>query len=108
MDSNLRQPDFSPGSSPRRVVHPFQAPAAVREDVSKMLASFALNDGSCDPVENDQALLTVLPDLNNMTVVRCDEVQWRFMGLSFAGWNFVISLIAALIAFRGARRLLQP
>ncbi|MEM8686083.1 MAG: disulfide bond formation protein B [Pseudomonadota bacterium] len=51
---------------------------------------------------------TVLPDLNNMTVVRCDEVQWRFLGLSFAGWNFVISLIAALIAFRGARRLLEP
>ncbi len=51
---------------------------------------------------------SVLPDLNNMTVVRCDEVQWRFLGLSFAGWNFVISLITALIAFRGARRLLQP
>ncbi len=51
---------------------------------------------------------SVLPDLSNMTVVRCDEVQWRFMGLSFAGWNFVISLITAIIAFRGARRLLQP
>ncbi|MEM1200038.1 MAG: disulfide bond formation protein B [Pseudomonadota bacterium] len=51
---------------------------------------------------------TVLPDLSNMTVVRCDEVQWRFLGLSFAGWNFVISLITALIAFRGARRLIDP
>ncbi|MCP5083316.1 MAG: disulfide bond formation protein B [Alphaproteobacteria bacterium] len=51
---------------------------------------------------------SVLPDLSNMTIVRCDEVQWRFMGLSFAGWNFVISLFTAFVAFRGARRLLQP
>ena len=51
---------------------------------------------------------TVLPDLTNPTIVRCDEVQWRFLGLSFAGWNFVISLHTALIAFRGARRILQP
>ncbi len=51
---------------------------------------------------------TVLPDLSNNNVVRCDEVQWRFLGLSFAGWNFVISLLTALIAFRGARRVLQP
>ena len=47
---------------------------------------------------------SVLPDLNNLNVVRCDEVQWRFAGLSFAGWNFVISLITAIIAFRGVRR----
>ncbi len=51
---------------------------------------------------------SVLPDLTNMTVVSCTEVQWRFMGLSFAGWNFVISLITAIIAFRGVRRLLHP
>lgn len=45
-----------------------------------------------------------LPDLNNVTLVRCDDVQWTFAGLSFAGWNTVISFITALIAFNGARK----
>ena len=47
---------------------------------------------------------TILPDLTKNDVVRCDEVQWRMFGLSFAGWNFVISLFAAFVAFRGARK----
>ena len=47
---------------------------------------------------------TILPDLTQNDVVRCDEVQWRMFGLSFAGWNFVISLFAAFVAFRGARK----
>jgi disulfide bond formation protein DsbB len=32
-------------------------------------------------------------------LVRCDEVQWSFLGISMAGWNAIISLGgAALIA----------
>lgn len=46
----------------------------------------------------------ILPDLSKNDVIRCDEVQRRMFGLSFAGWNFVISLFAAFLAFRGARR----
>ena len=45
-----------------------------------------------------------LPDLSNTRVVSCDEAQWRFAGLSFAGWNVVVSLIIAFAAFYGARR----
>lgn len=41
--------------------------------------------------------------LNRLThapVVRCDEVQFRFLGISMAGWNAILSLGgAALIAF---------
>jgi disulfide bond formation protein DsbB len=37
-------------------------------------------------------------------VARCDEASWRFLGLSFAGWNGVISLALAGIAVLGARR----
>ena len=47
---------------------------------------------------------SVLPDLDNARVVSCTEVQWSMLGLSFAGWNAVISLVAAAIAFWGARR----
>jgi disulfide bond formation protein DsbB len=47
---------------------------------------------------------SVLPDLDTARVVNCGEVQWQLFGLSFAGWNAVISLIAALIALWGARQ----
>ncbi len=49
----------------------------------------------------------LLDNLNKIKVIRCDEVQWRFLGLSLAGYNALISLgLAALAAFglRGARR----
>ena len=44
-----------------------------------------------------------LPDLSTARVVSCDEAQWRFIGLSFAGWNVVVSLVIAFAAFYGAR-----
>jgi disulfide bond formation protein DsbB len=37
-------------------------------------------------------------------VIRCDEASWRFLGLSFAGWNAVVSAGLALIAAFGAAR----
>lgn len=39
-----------------------------------------------------------LPDLSTAVAVACDEAQWRFLGLSFAGWNVVVSLAIAAIA----------
>ena len=42
-----------------------------------------------------------LPDLTQK-VVQCDEVQIRIFGLSFAGWNAVISGFCAIVGFRGA------
>jgi len=35
-------------------------------------------------------------------VIRCDEAAWRFLGLSFAGWNAVVSAVLAGIALSGA------
>jgi disulfide bond formation protein DsbB len=37
-------------------------------------------------------------------IIRCDEASWRFLGLSFAGWNAVISAILAIVAAYGATR----
>lgn len=37
-------------------------------------------------------------------VVPCDAVQWRFAGLSFAGWNALISLGLATIALGATLR----
>jgi disulfide bond formation protein DsbB len=36
--------------------------------------------------------------LKSITVVRCDEAAWRFLGLSLAGYNAVISAVLAVVA----------
>jgi disulfide bond formation protein DsbB len=40
--------------------------------------------------------------LQSITVVRCDEAAWRFLGLSLAGYNALISLALAAVAAWGA------
>jgi disulfide bond formation protein DsbB len=45
-----------------------------------------------------------LPDLSKARVINCSDAQWRFLGLSFAGWNVVISLVLIAMALTGARR----
>jgi disulfide bond formation protein DsbB len=44
---------------------------------------------------------TLLQRLDTVKVIRCDEVQWRFLGLSLAGYNVLISMLMALIALWG-------
>ena len=44
---------------------------------------------------------TLLQRLDSVKVIRCDEVQWRFLGLSLAGYNVLISLAMAAIAAWG-------
>jgi disulfide bond formation protein DsbB len=39
--------------------------------------------------------------LKKMVLVRCDEAQWRFLGLSLAGYNAMISLGMAVVALWG-------
>jgi disulfide bond formation protein DsbB len=35
--------------------------------------------------------------LKSISVVRCDEAAWRFLGLSLAGYNALISIVLAVI-----------
>jgi disulfide bond formation protein DsbB len=44
---------------------------------------------------------TLLQRLDTVKVIRCDEVQWRFLGISLAGYNVLISLAMAAIAIWG-------
>ncbi len=44
---------------------------------------------------------TLLQRLDTVKVIRCDDVQWRFLGLSLAGYNVLISLLMAAIAAWG-------
>ncbi len=46
----------------------------------------------------------ILDAIKNVRAVPCNEAAWRLFGISLAGYNALISALAALIAFAGARR----
>ena len=45
-----------------------------------------------------------LQSLNRVKVVSCTEAAWRFLGLSLAGWNAVVSALLVAVALWGATR----
>ncbi len=47
---------------------------------------------------------SLLDQLDKVKVIRCDEVQWRFLGISLAGYNALISALMAAIAAWGIAR----
>jgi disulfide bond formation protein DsbB len=47
---------------------------------------------------------SLLDNLDKVKVIRCDEVQWRFLGISLAGYNALISLAMAALAAWGIAR----
>jgi len=53
------------------------------------------------PIGNLGSAGNLLERLDSVKVIRCDEVQWRFLGLSLAGYNVLISLLMAAIAAWG-------
>src|SRR5271170_4942268 len=53
------------------------------------------------PISDFTAKGPLLDQLRSIHVVRCDEAAWRFLGLSLAGYNVLISLALAAIAAYG-------
>ena len=53
------------------------------------------------PIGNLGSAGSLLQRLDSVKVIRCHEVQWRFLGLSLAGYNVLISLAMAGIAAWG-------
>jgi disulfide bond formation protein DsbB len=43
----------------------------------------------------------LLQQLESINLVRCDETSWRFLGLSLAGYNVLISALLAAVALWG-------
>ncbi|MGQ0557971.1 MAG: disulfide bond formation protein B [Sphingosinicella sp.] len=39
----------------------------------------------------------LLDSILSAPMVRCDEVQWAWLGVSMAGWNAILSLASALV-----------
>lgn len=50
---------------------------------------------------------SLLQRLDTVKVIRCDDVQWRFLGLSLAGYNVLISLLMAALAGWGIAKASQ-
>ncbi len=50
------------------------------------------------PISNLGSAGDLLRQLQTINVVRCDEAAWRFLGLSLAGWNVLISFGLAAVA----------
>ena len=48
----------------------------------------------------------LLEKLMRVPLIRCDQVQWSFLGISMAGWNAIVSLAgaAAIAALTLSRR----
>jgi disulfide bond formation protein DsbB len=53
---------------------------------------------ACSGALTNLGAANLLDGLNRVKIVRCDEVQWRFLGLSLAGYNVLISLGMAIVA----------
>jgi disulfide bond formation protein DsbB len=49
----------------------------------------------------------LLRQISHAPLVRCDEVQFRFLGISMAGWNAILSLggaaLVLILSLRGRR-----
>ncbi|MBV9260632.1 MAG: disulfide bond formation protein B [Pseudolabrys sp.] len=49
----------------------------------------------------------LLNQLQDISIVRCDQAAWRFLGLSLAGWNVLVSLAIAALAAHGFRGMVR-
>lgn len=54
------------------------------------------------PIGNFGTAQDMLKRLDNISLVRCDAAAWRFLGLSLAGWDVLVSLGLACVAGWGA------
>ena len=63
---------------------------------------------TCTAIGGAGSSADLLKQITQAPIVRCDQVQWAFLGISMAGWNAILSLSGAaailLLALRGARQ----
>jgi disulfide bond formation protein DsbB len=55
------------------------------------------------PVNSAGSASNLLKQLQDIRIVRCDEAAWRFLGISLAGYDVLVSLLLALIAAWGVK-----
>lgn len=65
---------------------------------------FWLGPNDCSgPINRLGSTANMLNRLRDIHIVRCDEAAWRFLGISLAGYDVLISLFLAMIAVWGAK-----
>ncbi len=61
----------------------------------------------CTALSKSGSTAELLQQITHAALVRCDEVQFRFLGISMAGWNALLSLggaaLIAVLTLRGKR-----
>lgn len=62
---------------------------------------------SCAPSVGVGSAADMLNQLETQHAPSCTEAVWRFLGLSFAGWNFLVSALLAGLALFAAGQALR-
>ena len=63
---------------------------------------------ACTASISGQSSADVLANIMATPLIRCDAVQWSFLGISMAGWNALISTSSALVILWLSLRLPRP
>jgi disulfide bond formation protein DsbB len=50
----------------------------------------------CTATSKGGSAKDMLASILNTPLVRCDQVQWSFLGISMAGWNAIVSILSGL------------
>jgi disulfide bond formation protein DsbB len=63
---------------------------------------------TCTANSKGMSTAALLQQISHAPLIRCDQVQFRFLGISMAGWNAILSLGGALVivflTLKGRRR----
>lgn len=63
---------------------------------------------TCTALAKSGNTAELLKQITHAPLVRCDEVQFRFLGISLAGWNAIFSIggaaLIAILSFKASRR----
>lgn len=55
------------------------------------------------PIDKIGSVRNLMNQLQRISLVRCDEASWRYLGLSLAGWDVPLSLVLVTVAAWGAK-----
>jgi disulfide bond formation protein DsbB len=51
----------------------------------------------CTSTAHGASAADLLRSIMTAPIVRCDQIQWQWLGISMAGWNAILSLGSALV-----------
>ena len=52
---------------------------------------------TCTATAKATSTQELLKELMHAPMIRCDQIQWSFLGISMAGWNAILSLSGAVV-----------